>query len=272
MTKQTLAHEDAAVNLDIHVHHLYSEPISSNRGVWVAIAVSAALLYTTFSGDLLRPILSSPVITGIPYLRSVIINLIDLIVMFAAISTAARLDAAKVAALTGISAPIRTPLRWAVLLFVPATLVALLAAPIAEGLSPATIWWQGVGFPVIEELVYRGLAVAALVRLSRWPLWMACLWPALFFGLVHLGQGGNPMESAGVFAITGIGGLLFGWLYVRWAYNLWPSIFLHAGLNTLWLVFALGETAVGDWFGNGLRLAVVLAAIALTLKMAPGDR
>jgi membrane protease YdiL (CAAX protease family) len=31
----------------------------------------------------------------------------------------------------------------------------------------------------------------------------------------------------------GFGGLLFGWLYVRWGFNLWPAFFVHAGLNTL---------------------------------------
>ena len=51
--------------------------------------------------------------------------------------------------------------------------------------------------------------------------------------------------------------------------NLWPAIILHVGLNALWLIFALGENAVGGWFGNAVRLAVVIFAIAGTLMLAP---
>ena len=93
------------------------------------------------------------------------------------------------------------------------------------------------------------------------------LLPALLFGLVHAGQGSDLGSVAGIVAITGLGGLLFGWLFVRWGFNLWPPILLHVGLNSLWIVFALGETALGGWLGNGLRLAVVIGAIVLTLVM-----
>jgi len=142
-------------------------------------------------------------------------------------------------------------------------------APVASDLSANTLLWQGGIFPLIEEVVYRGLAVGALVMLAHWRWWAACLAPALMFGIVHMAQGQNPMDALGIVAITAFGGMLFGWLFVRWRFNLWPPILLHVGLNSLWIVFALGETALGGWLGNGLRLAVVLAAIVLTWKMAP---
>ncbi|MCR5873053.1 CPBP family glutamic-type intramembrane protease [Phenylobacterium sp. J426] len=93
--------------------------------------------------------------------------------------------------------------------------------------------------------------------------------PALMFGLVHAGQGSDPASIAGVVAITGLGGLLFGWLFVRWDFNLWPPILLHVGMNSLWIVFALGENALGGWLGNALRLGIVVGAVLLTLRMTP---
>jgi hypothetical protein len=44
---------------------------------------------------------------------------------------------------------------------------------------------------------------------------------------------------------------------------------LHVGLNALWLIFDLGENAIGGWLGNGLRLSVVVTAIAATFWLAP---
>lgn len=91
----------------------------------------------------------------------------------------------------------------------------------------------------------------------------------MFFGGAHLLQGSDLGSLAGVVAITGIGGVLFGWLFVRWGHNLWPPFLLHAGLNGLWSVFDLGEDALGGWLGNGLRLGIVAIAIATTFWLAP---
>jgi uncharacterized protein len=180
---------------------------------------------------------------------------------------AAQAGPGRVFGLTGLKAPVVRPLIWAAILFTPALLIAALSAPVASGVTGPDLFWQGAGFPVIEEVIYRGLAVGALILWAGWRWWAACLLPALLFGLVHAGQGTELMEVAGIVAITGLGGLLFGWLFVRWGFNLWPPILLHVGLNSLWIVFALGETALGGWLGNGLRLAVVIGAIVLTVVM-----
>jgi hypothetical protein len=52
--------------------------------------------------------------------------------------------------------------------------------------------------------------------------------------------------------------------------NQWPPILLHVGLNGLWLVFGLGDDAIGGGVGNGLRLGIVLVAIVATTRLAPG--
>ena len=230
----------------------------------VAGAVTAALVWTTFSGQVLRPHL-----TGVqtPYLASVLVNLSDVAVMAGLLMLAARAGPGRVFGLTGLKAPLWRPLIWAAALFVPAVAIAALAAPAAREFTGVGLFWQGVGFPVIEEVIYRGLAVGALILWAGWRWWAACLLPALLFGLVHAGQGTDLGSVAGVVAIPGLGGLLFGWLFVRWGFNLWPPILLHVGLNSLWIVFALGETALGGWLGNGLRLAVVAGAVVLTWVM-----
>lgn len=235
------------------------------RALVVAGAVTAALIWTTVSGQAVRPLLSG---VQTPYLASVLVNLSDVAVMGVLLMLSARAGPRRVFGLTGLEAPVVRPLLWAAVLFVPAVAVAAVSAPVSREFTAPDLFWQGVGFPMIEEVVYRGLAVGALILWAGWRWWAACLLPALLFGLVHAGQGTDLGSVAGVVAITGLGGLLFGWLFVRWGFNLWPPILLHVGLNSLWIVFALGETALGGWLGNGLRLAIVAGAVVLSLAMA----
>ncbi|MEG1451747.1 CPBP family intramembrane glutamic endopeptidase, partial [Brevundimonas sp.] len=196
----------------------------NKNALLVAGAVGLGLLWTTFSGPVLRPHL-----TGIqtPYLASLLVNLSDLVVMTALILLAARKGPVALWKLAGLSASPVRPVIWAAIILVPAAVAAALMAPVAPDLSANTVLWQGAVFPLIEEVVYRGLAVGALVMLAHWRWWVACLAPALMFGIVHMAQGQNPMDAAGIVAITALGGLLFGWLFVRWRFNLWPPVLLH---------------------------------------------
>lgn len=238
----------------------------SRRGLAIAAAVAVALVWTTFSGQVLRPLTAG---VDVPYGRSALANLSDLLVMALLVALAAQAGPRRLLALSGLPRPVVRPLIWAAVLFVPAGLVAALAAPVSGELKGVDLFWQGLGFPVFEEVIYRGLAVGALIAFAGWRWWAACLMPALMFGLVHAGQGSDPASIAGVVAITGLGGLLFGWLFVRWDFNLWPPILLHVGMNSLWIIFALGENALGGWLGNALRLAIVVGAVLLTLRMTP---
>lgn len=242
--------------------------VTQPRAVLVAGAVAAALLYSPFSGVLLRPMMTGPVFQT-PYLATALINLSDLVVMAVLLCLAAGVAPGRLIGLSGLTQPIRKPLLWAAILFVPALATAAILTEPATNYSVPDLFWQGVGIPVIEELVYRGLAVAALIRWAGWHWLPACLLPAVFFGAVHMGQGSEWIEIAGIVAITGVGGVLFGWLFARWDFNLWPPILLHVGLNCLWIIFDLGVNALGGMLGNGLRVAVVGGAIALTFVMAP---
>lgn len=57
-----------------------------------------------------------------------------------------------------------------------------------------------------------------------------------------------------------------------WGFNLWTAVLLQVGLNSLWLVLELGETALGAWLGNILRLAVITIAVGATFWLAPSHR
>ncbi|MGE4071579.1 MAG: CPBP family glutamic-type intramembrane protease [Lysobacterales bacterium] len=239
------------------------------RSWTIASAVTLALIYSTTSGSLWRSPLNLEWVTRVAYLRSALISLGDILAMLLLVSLAARCKPLAVLKLAGLGESIRQPLLWALFLFVPAALISLFAAPVAAGLGVKDLIWPTILGPVSEEIFYRGLAVGVLIRWCGWPLIVACLWPAVFFGAAHAWQGADLESLIGVVAITGLGGLLFGWLYARWNYNLWPPILLHIGLNALWTTFNLGENAIGGWFGNALRLAIVVAAIWLSPRMAP---
>lgn len=239
----------------------------SVRALAIAAAVSLALFYSTQSGALLRPFLVE--LPRIPYLGSAITSILDAVVLIAFAALAAWRTPWSIAGLAGLAMPIARPFLWALIWFVPAGALCLILATPASDVGATDIAWLGFGGPISEEIVYRGLAVGILVRLCGWHWLAACLLPAVFFGLAHWGQSDDPGSIAGIVALTGVGGLLFGWLFVRWGFNLWPAILLHVGLNTLWLVFDLGENALGGWLGNAMRLGLIVIAVAATFWLAP---
>lgn len=239
------------------------------RTVLLSAGVIAGLAFTAASGGLLRPHLTADWILSTPYMRSALISLVDAGVLFTLAWLAAWTHPGRIAAVTGLGASPVRPLAWAGVSFLPAVIVCALLVPVSAASGPADYGWLVVGGPVIEEIVYRGLAVGVLVRLAGWHWLPAVILPGIVFGLVHAGSGSDPMEIAGIVAITGLGGLLFGWLFVRWSFNVWPPILLHVGLNGLWTAFALGENAIGDLFANGVRFGTVILAVALTFVLAP---
>jgi len=234
----------------------------------LSLGVMAALIGAD-QLDGLRPALKETALASIPYGVTTVVNTLGLALLAGAILIFGGRQARPLAALSGLSAPIGRPILFAAAIFAPATAIAfLIARPAADVSFYDQAFLSGI-FPVMEEIGYRGLAIGALMRIAGWPFALAALAPAAVFGAVHAAQGEGLAEIAGVVAITGVGGFLLGWIFVRWGFNLWPAIFAHAGMNALWGVFDLGENAIGGWTGNALRLGVVAAAIGLTLIMAP---
>lgn len=236
--------------------------------ILLSVGVIAALLGAD-QLDLLRPALKATPLADIPYGVTTVINTLGLALLTAVILMLGGRDARPLTRLAGLSAPIGRPLLFAAAIFIPATAMTVVIAKPAAEIDLYDQAFLSVIFPMMEEIGFRGLAIGALVGLARWPFALAALAPAAVFGAAHAAQGEGLAEVAGVIAITGAGGFLLGWLFVRWGFNLWPAIFAHAGMNALWGVFDLGENAIGGWTGNALRLGVIAAAIGLTFLMAP---
>lgn len=234
----------------------------------VASVVSLSLLYSTASGLLFTSVMPAGAF-GFTYARAAIAALSDVVVLIVAILVFTPLRIRDLLRVSGLNQPILRPMVWFLLVFSPVSALALLLSQSIPSVSPEEIAWLAIGSPFVEEVFYRGLAVGLLVVVCGWRWWIACVWPAIFFALAHLWQGGDVVSVAGVTAITLLGGLFFGWLFVRWQFNLWPAILAHIGMNLLWNVFALGESAIGGLTGNIIRAITVLLAIVATLRMTP---
>jgi membrane protease YdiL (CAAX protease family) len=230
----------------------------------------AALFAIAFLGPVIRPYLSDSPLTRLRTGVSVASYLIDLALLAGAILVFGGRGRPSLLTLSGLVAPIGGALLFAALIFAPAGAVAAYYAPVSKDFDAIDLVTLSGLYPLFEEIGFRGLALGALIGICGWRFLPAALVPAIAFGAAHFWQGQSSAEVAGVVAVTVAGGLLFGWLFVRWRNNIWPPFFIHAGLNMLWLVFALGDTAIGGWFGNALRLGVVAAAIGLTLFMTRG--
>jgi membrane protease YdiL (CAAX protease family) len=119
--------------------------------------------------------------------------------------------------------------------------------------------------PFAEEVLFRGYMFGQLYRRARWGFWLSAIVPSALFALGHAYQSRDPLELLGIFAVTGIGGLLGCWLYLRWNGSLWFVFCLHALMNLWWEIFGVAETALGGWIANAARLATIALAILLTI-------
>lgn len=243
---------------------------SARRGKLTAVAVVLGLMWTQVTGHIVAELLPSGV-AGLTYSRSLLASLADILVLAALLVIAAGVGPGRLLRTAGVAAPVLRPLLIHLAIFVPTGLLCALVATFAEGLELSDLLWLGFGGPLSEEIVFRGLAVGGLMLLAGWRFLPAVILPALVFGIAHAAQGSSAIDTLAIVAITLIGGLVFGWLFVRWRFNLWPAIFAHVGLNALWTIFALGDTAIGGWFGNVLRLVLIGMLVAVAWRCAPAS-
>jgi len=120
---------------------------------------------------------------------------------------------------------------------------------------------SGVG----EEVLFRGFAFGLLYRRLRLGFWLSIILPTAAFAVGHLYQVRGLRDSLSILALTGFGSVWFGWLYVRWEYNLWVPIAVHALMDSWWSIFSVSETALGGHEANNARLLTVVLSIILTL-------
>lgn len=117
-----------------------------------------------------------------------------------------------------------------------------------------------------EELLFRGLLFGNLFRYAKWGFLPAVLIVSVIFGLLHIYQGKDAVTAVLAAVVTGLGSLLFAWIYVETNYNLWSNIFLHILMNFSWTAFAASNNgALGNIEMNIARLAVIVIAIVLVI-------
>lgn len=231
----------------------------------IVLAVAAGLALTTFTADIARLLPLPSLFDHIPYARSGLSYVLDISGMFLLLLLVGGVTGREQWTFLGLGRDWRPAALMGFLLFSPLILTGLAMGRLAEDSELSSLFFLSLLAPFAEEVVYRGLAVGALMTIAGWRFWPAALFPAAVFGLAHLAQGDGPMDTAMVVAITAVGGLFFGWLYHRFGRNLWPAIVMHVGMNLVWNLFDFGENAVGDGLGNVLRAISVLGAIAFAL-------
>jgi membrane protease YdiL (CAAX protease family) len=145
----------------------------------------------------------------------------------------------------------------------PALIGFALKAQINPALKSADIVWGGLFFPFVEETFFRGFLFGQLYQRAQWGFWPAALTPAVVFAAAHFYQSQDPAEIAGILAITGLGAVVFSFVFMQWGANIWAPFACHAALNILWTVFAVDDTALGDYYANAVRAASIVLALGL---------
>jgi uncharacterized protein len=164
----------------------------------------------------------------------------------------------------GLSAPILPAIAFALIASSPMLIGFAITRSLTPHIEILPLLFLTVLSPLVEEIEFRGFGVRQLQRGTGWPFWVV-VWPsALLFGYGHVEQGQSLQEMAGLFFLTGAGGVTFAWLVYRWQ-NLWVAVALHICMNLWWELFSVAKTAIGGWFPFMLQNLTMLLAIFITL-------
>ena len=165
----------------------------------------------------------------------------------------------------GLLTPVRPAFVFAFIATVPMLVAFLLTFTINPKMTLLSVGVGCLVAPFAEELLFRGFLFKQLYRRAGLGFWISALVPSVIFAVGHLYQSNDLGEMAGIAAITGLGSVLFCWIFARWKDSLWPIFFLHSLMNLWWEIFGVDESALGGWVANGSRLATVVVAIVLTI-------
>lgn len=169
--------------------------------------------------------------------------------------------------ISGLPAPVLKGFSIAALSCIPLYLIFIFFFDLTVSLDGHYIFNNSLLAGVFEELVYRALFFGALYGLLNWKFWPAVLVNAAIFSFGHLYQAHDLLSSVFTLLITGIGAVWFGWVYIRWNYNLWVPVFLHTLMNMSWAIFEVGSgTAAGGIVSYVARVLVIVVSVIITLR------
>lgn len=127
---------------------------------------------------------------------------------------------------------------------------------------PLEMLFLAVISPFGEELAYRGFAFGFLRRVAGWGFWPAALAPAVIFGILYIIQAPDLVTLIVNLVLTGLGAVLFAWLYEKWG-GLWAPFALHGLMNLAMMSFIFGDDA--GLLPEIMQGVTVALAVLLTL-------
>ena len=164
----------------------------------------------------------------------------------------------------GLSAPVLPAVAFGLIASSPMLIGFAITRSLTPHIEFLPLLFLTVLTPFVEEIEFRGFGTRQLQHGTGWPFW-AVAWPsALLFGYGHVEQGQTLQEMAGLFLLTGAGGVTFAWLVYRWQ-NLWVAVALHICMNLWWELFSVAKTAIAGWFPFMLQSLTMVLAIIITL-------
>ena len=117
----------------------------------------------------------------------------------------------------------------------------------------------GLMAPLVEELVFRGAILRALLRWKSNP-WVGIIISAIIFSAVHM----NPVQMPHAFLI----GILLGWMYYR-TDSIVPGVVYHWVNNTIaYVLYAFypdPDMEVIDLFGGNLKIELMAVLFSLCI-------
>jgi membrane protease YdiL (CAAX protease family) len=197
-----------------------------------------------------------------PYGYDFISNTIGIVVPIAALAIARRSLPIALRELGIATNPLR-PFFFGLIATSPALIGFALTSHLDHSVTARAFFILCLYNPFAEEVLFRAFTFGQLYYRAGWNFWPAALVPTVLFAAGHLYQSSDPKELAGILAITGLGGIIFSYFFVRMGRTIWAPYALHAMLNTWWTIFTTNDTALGGWTDNVFRFGSIALAFLI---------
>jgi membrane protease YdiL (CAAX protease family) len=158
----------------------------------------------------------------------------------------------------GLNRPVLKPLLFTFLACLPILLGNLIFnASHFQSTTIFSTFISSITSAIGEEIYFRAFIFALLFDRYHWSFIQATLISGILFGIGHLYQTNDLLDSILVFAITFGGNAWFSWLFITTKRNLWFPIGMHLFMNLFWDLFEVENTAIGDVYSNIFRAVTI---------------